>query len=219
VDTTVDRGVVLRLLGQVEEAANRAGWDKDPQLLVLYAWRVGDVEQRYGRMLGRCGPVHRLGGYATRPIRPAGEAENPANELHTMARNLCHAPDHPLTGMVRAILGGDGFLGVGALAEAWQAPPGEGEVHDADGRLRSIAAMPDRVEARILTAVDRYGGEYLVHRVRGQKPTRVVMDREAGGAMVAAMRTITAALAGQPVPDPGAPPLHPDQRVDPRPGG
>lgn len=206
---------LIQLVRAVERDAHRRGWDSPPQLSALID-TSDPAAADWGRHIA-CGPPTRVEHYTAVPFVPADMlAPDPARVLYQLAMRLRHAAHHPDTAALRQRLNGPGLLGLAVLAEGWQHPdPANRVTHRRAGRR--AADLPGACEWRITVAAAVNAATVHVARVRGQQPvTTLVTDNGAsgdgsfGGLMVAALRTIVAAVTDQSPPSrPAAGPAGP----------
>lgn len=134
----------------------RRGWDQPPRL-----WSLHLADMTSGAIELRVIP----------PRVWAGSARNPADGV--LAWSMQYPDPGPVT-VTRFADSGDGFAGMAMMHEGFSIPDDTEE--DAAERQRRAAGertyltRPDRVEVRMITAVDVNGRTYLVRRLRGREP-------------------------------------------------
>lgn len=160
-EAPIDQKSVTNLLLKAEQGVHRAGWDQDPFLGVLYWVRPGEL-----RLVKSEFPV----------AAPPGEFV--ANFGKMVLSN-------PAFGAAMVEDLDSRFFGWAFVNEAWSV---EQTAQEARERYASddpsISTLPDRVEIRLITAVDIYARTYMVGRQRGKKPVDWTDDerlRDVGG--------------------------------------
>lgn len=193
---------IAQLLRAVERDAHRRGWDAPPGLYALLDTADPAAEQ-WCRHIA-CGPTTRVDDYTAVPCVPADVlAPNPVHVLFRLALNLRHTPHHPRVVQLSQRLAAPGLLGLAVVAEAWRRPELPAEQQPVWAGRRA-ADIPGAVEMRFAIAATVTAATVHVFRDRGQQPTAMA-DGSGGragvdGVLVDALRTIVAAVTGQPLP-------------------
>lgn len=202
--TDPDSEAIGRLLLRIEADAHRYGWDEPADLYVLYDARDIESDREYRHVLGvRRGPAVRCWPYAAQSAVPRHALDG--NPAHAVFRfSLTARTDHPAAEYVFGTLRQPGFVGMAMLHEGWQLTVANEGEREALGDVR-FADTPGAVEARYVLATDSAGVDYMVQRVRGMKPR---LERSgvgdfvsARGAIIESLRTITARVLGNPLPE------------------
>ncbi|MFF4821266.1 hypothetical protein ACFY2K_42565 [Kitasatospora sp. NPDC001309] len=133
----------------------RRGWDQPPRLFSLH---LADIDS--GAIELRIIP----------PRQWASGHRNPADDLAAWA--MRYPAPGPVTPLAFAD-SPDGFAGIAMMYEGWAAPDDaklspEEEARRALGE-RTFTQRSDRVEVRMVTAVDINGHSYLLRRLRGRE--------------------------------------------------
>ncbi|MFF8610885.1 hypothetical protein ACF06X_33805 [Streptomyces sp. NPDC015346] len=146
----------------------RRGWDQPPRLWTLH---LADID---------------TGAVELRVVPPrewAGTARNPADSLSSWALSF---PEPGPVAPLRFADSGDGFAGVAFMTEGYTAPDDAPEDPEEMARRaageRTFLTRPDRVEVRMITAVDINGHSYMLRRLRGRQPEIVATGDHEGAA-------------------------------------
>jgi hypothetical protein len=176
--TEVDAERFGRLLLKVEDRADRAGWDREPLLMVIYDTTDTETHELYRSVMAAnptLGPPLRLGHYAAQPWMPGSWLMSAGDEvwggLWTFAVNLAWGQDHKEAATIASCLSQPaGVLGVAFIGEAWGTTGRQDFVRLVLGEFAHADQIAGAREARIVYARDVTGRPYRVERVRGELP-------------------------------------------------
>jgi hypothetical protein len=200
----VDTEAMGQLLLRLEADAHRAGWDAPAALYVLYDARDLGTDRTYRQMMRWGGVPTRRGPYAAISAAPPGSLDGyPQHGLFRMALNFSHS-DHPATRAMLGVLRQPGFLGAAFVCEAWSRETDDQAEREA-WRGKRFADMPGSMEIRTVNAADVGGADWVVRRVRGDKP-KMWTSGDPGlsnveGSVVESLRMVVAVTADLPRPE------------------
>lgn len=175
----VSTGAVLDAL--TGEVTGRPGWDEPPALFLI----------RY-----------RAGRARLRPVPVDNWSPQPVAVLAALADEMAaRAP------VVRELLAAPDLYGAAFRFEAYTVFTRDEQVmEDAnkDAGARRLRTRPDRVETRMVQAVDRAGGSYLVSLARGEQEPLTAYSPGRGevqaGTVMKALDVMVGSLLGVPLP-------------------
>lgn len=171
---SLDPHEVLKCLFTAERVFDRRGWDMPPTLWALHVEPNGEIIP---------------GPHPVALARPEGD------DAVRMVHRLTLALSLPLGNIARTSLMTTSWVGYMLASEVWTLKvDGPGEAERAAGK-RQIHRHPDRVEARMLVAIDRTGGLHQIVRPRGGTPE--VFEAEDEGRVPEALRGLLNATRSQ----------------------
>ena len=151
-----ERDALATALTAIEaREGERRGWDQPPRLFSLHLAHIdsGAIELR-----------------VIPPRQWASGHPNPADDLAAWAMRF-PAPG-PVTPLAFAD-SPDGFAGIAMMYEGWTTPDDVEDSPEERARRargeRTYAERADRIEARMITAVDVNGHSYALRRLRGRE--------------------------------------------------
>lgn len=191
----IDAGRVQRLLQSHEARLHRFGWERSPQLLVLYDTAEPETDRLF--RLYRTADPHfhvttRVAGYATKAIITSWPAQ-PSECLRAMALGLI-ALGQGIGAPVLELLRRPGVLGVGWADEGWTKVGGRDVVEARIHNNISVRDMPGRKEERILWGLDLQGRLHMVTRARGDRPQIMPRATLFHGGPITMLKMIVAAV-------------------------
>lgn len=199
----IDSAQLDQLLLKIEAEVHRHGWDQPARLYVLYNTDDPESTSRFAFRHWRPQRVRVRNYAAALCVPPDSLNPRPNHRIYRMALNLKYAAgSDPVDGFL-SYMRTPGFLGVAFVAEGWYRPTMTAdEVEEYQRGNFSLADRPGAKESRTVHAEDVTGHTHWTFRSRGE-PAKL-MDLEGldpSGSVFLSLKTIAAAIAGQPLPE------------------